>query len=178
MHILHNRTSKYWVSRMDRRKERQRTDTNLSRCTDFFKWEALRDLILASRYVPLRIASSISCIFFKLSSPSACQHTHTHEMHFNWNIIHRNVIFKLSWFRVFYKRTNWGDCLSKSFNRDYLNTILFLFHLYGELVLGFRSASLVLCIQARVSYLLTNRVRVASTLSKQTSQNEHAEHRG
>lgn len=32
----------------------------------------LRDLTLASLYVPLSMASSISCIFFKLSSPSAC----------------------------------------------------------------------------------------------------------
>lgn len=31
----------------------------------------LRVLMLLSLYVPLRIASSISCIFFKLSSPSA-----------------------------------------------------------------------------------------------------------
>lgn len=46
------------------------------------------------------------------------------------------------------------------------------------LVLGFRTARVVMCTQARVSHLLTNRVRAASTLSKQTSQNEHAEHKG
>lgn len=34
----------------------------------------LRALMLLSLYVPLRIASSISCIFFKLSSPSACEY--------------------------------------------------------------------------------------------------------
>jgi len=33
----------------------------------------LHVLMLLSLYVPLRIASSISCIFFKLSSPSACE---------------------------------------------------------------------------------------------------------
>lgn len=37
----------------------------------------LRALMLLSLYVPLRIASSISCIFFKLSSPSACKYRNT-----------------------------------------------------------------------------------------------------
>lgn len=33
--------------------------------------------MLLSLYVPLRMASSISCIFFKLSSPSACKYRNT-----------------------------------------------------------------------------------------------------
>lgn len=153
----------------------------------FLKCKPLRDLILASRYVPLRIASSISCIFFKLSSPSACQHT---RLLLKWRqkfiYLHTQIVMALCFLEnqieeTVYQRLSIERLLKYPFYFCVVlksSVKLCKAPICVALVLGFRTARVVMCTQARVSHLLTNRVRAASTLSKQTSQNEHAEHKG